>query len=194
MRFFIFFLVSLIIFACGNNTEEQVQEPVLQKINFSKYGNTDFKLPSISENARAEVIHWGAFEDFEEEAKTINGHTIEVIQSKSKLMVFHIDSLMKKIPDTLNTPVIFSRVIVVKTRTHLLNQEVNKVHLDSVRLQDYFNKMNISVKNLFIQINEKFEKDAIDLQRVDSEKKELELQKQFLDSVYTEELKDQKKQ
>ena len=133
------------------------------------------------------------FEDLEEEAKTINGHTIEVIQGKSKLMVSHIDSLFKKIPDTLNSPVIYSRLIVVKTRTQILNQEVNKAHLDSVRLQEYFNEMNISVKNLFTQINEKFEKDAIDLQRIDSENKELEQQKQFLDSVYKEELKDQKK-
>ena len=193
MKLFIFLFVSLFVFACGNNTEEPIQETIPQKINFSKYGNTDFKLPAISENARAEVIQWGAFEDFEEEAKTLNGHTLEVIQGKSKLMVSHIDSLFKKIPDTLNSPVIYSRLIVVKTRTQILNQEVNKAHLDSVRLQKYFNEMNISVKNLFTQINEKFEKDAIDLQRVDSENKELELQKQFLDSVYKEELKDQKK-
>ncbi len=104
-----------------------------------------------------------------------------------------INSLIKKIPDTLNTPLIFSRVIVVKTRTQLLNQEVNKAHFDSVRLQDDFKEMNISVKNLFIQINEKFEKDAVDLQRVDSENKELVLQKQFLDAVYKAELEDQNK-
>jgi len=53
--------------------------------------------------------------------------------------------------------------------------------------------MNISVKNLFVQINEKFEKDAIDLLRVNSEKKELALQKQFLDAVYKAELEDQNK-
>ncbi len=193
MRFFTFFLISLIVFSCGNNTEEVIQDPVTQKINFSKYGNNNFKLPLISNNARAEVIKWGAFEDFEEQAKTINGHTIEVIQDKSKQMVSHIDSLMKKIPDTLNNPVIFSRVLVVKTRAKLLNQEVNKVHLDSIRLQDYFNELNISIKNLITQINEKIEKDAIDMQRVDNEKQELELQKQFLDSVYKAELEDQKK-
>jgi hypothetical protein len=51
--------------------------------------------------------------------------------------------------------------------------------------------MNISVRNLFIQINEKFEKDAIDLQRVDSETKELALQKEFMDAVYKAELEDQ---
>ena len=44
---------------------------------------------------------------------------------------------------------------MVKTRTHLLNQEVNKVHLDSIRLQDNFKELNSSVTHLMIQINEK---------------------------------------
>jgi hypothetical protein len=48
--------------------------------------------------------------------------------------------------------------------------------------------MNIAVKNLIIQINEKFQKDAIDLQRIENEKKEIEKQKQLLDSVYQIEL------
>tara|TARA_R110000787_G_scaffold281906_1_gene393488 strand:+ start:17620 stop:18204 length:585 start_codon:yes stop_codon:yes gene_type:complete len=193
MKIIIYFIVSLIVFSCGNTPEESIQKVIPQKINSSIYGNTDFKFPPISVSARAEVIHWGAFEDFEEQAKTINGNNMEAIQTKSILMVSHIDSLIKKIPDTLNTPLIFSRVIVVKTRTQLLNQEVNKAHFDSVRLQDYFKELNISVKNLFFQINDKFEKDAIDLQRVDNEKQELKLQKQFLDSVYKAELEDQKK-
>lgn len=191
MKLFTFLLVCVIIFACGNNSNETNQEPIKQVVNSSIYGNTDYKFPLLSQNARTEVIKWGAFEDFEQQAKTINGNTIEGIQDKANLMVSHIDSLIKKIPDTLNTPVIFSRVIVVKTRAKLLNQEVNKVHLDSIRLQDYFNELNISITNLITQINEKMEKDAIDMQRVDNEKQELELQKQFLDSVYKAEIEDQ---
>ena len=191
MKFLNFLIVSLIIFSCGNNQDESTQKIIPQKINSSIYGNSDFEFPIISENTRAEVINWGAFEDFEKQAKTINGTSMEVIKTKSILMVSHIDSIIKKIPDTLNTPLIFSRLIVVKTRTQLLNLEVNKAHFDSVRLQDYFKEMNISVRNLFIQINEKFEKDAIDLQRIDTEKKELVLQKEFLEAVYKSELEDQ---
>ena len=191
MKILVFFIVSLILFSCGNNKGESTQKVIPQKINSSIYGNTNFEFPKISENARTEVMHWGAFEDFEEQAKTINGNAMEALQIKSILMVSHIDSIIKKIPDTLNTPLIFSRVMVVKTRTQLLNLEVNKAHFDSVRLQDYFKEMNISVRNLFIQINEKFEKDAIDLQRVDSETKELALQKEFMDAVYKAELEDQ---
>jgi len=74
---------------------------------------------------------------------------------------------------------------------YLLNQELNKSRPDSVKIQLNIAELNTSYTNLIIQINEKFEKDAIDLQRVDDEKKELKKQKRFLDSVYQAELQDQ---
>ena len=148
-----------------------------QNYNLSTYGDTLFIVPSLTDNARAEVIQWGAFEDFEEQAKTINGGTLEMLKNKSNRMVSHIDSIFKKIPDTLNNPVIYSRLLVVKTRTHLLNQEARKVHLDSTSLEKKLIDLNISVKNLFLQINEKLEKDLIDLQRNNYEKIEIESQK-----------------
>jgi len=152
-----------------------------------------FSFPELTNEAKIEVSHWGAYEDFDTEVKSINGNNIEELQIKTSQLVFHIDSLIKKIPDTLNTRAIYSRVIVVKTRSQLLEQEVNKSRIDSMQLQKYFEEMNISVKNLMVQINEKFQKDAIDFQRVDNEKQELEKQQRFLDSVYQIELQDRRR-
>ena len=171
------FLFSLLIFACGKSPEETTQNLSTQNYNLSTYGDTLFIVPSLPDNVRAEVIQWGAFEDFEEQANTINGNSLEILKEKSNLMVSHVDSILKKIPDTLNTPIIYSRLLVVKTRTHLLNQEARKVHLDSISLEKKLIDLNISVKNLFVQINEKLEKDQIDLQRNNNEKIEIESQK-----------------
>ncbi|MFK5983420.1 MAG: hypothetical protein QM499_10935 [Flavobacteriaceae bacterium] len=192
MKSFILLLVSIIIISCGNNSEEKTEIITPQKTNNSLYGDVNFNFPSLTENAITEVMHWGAFEDFETQVKSINGNSIKDVKIKSKQLISQLDSLTKKIPDTLYTKSIYSRVIVVKTRANLLNQEVNKAQFDSARLQNYFYEMNVSVKNLIIQINEKLQKDAIDFQRIDNEKQELEIQKKFLDSVYKSELKDQK--
>ena len=73
-----------------------------------------------------------------------------------------------------------------------MQQELQKRNIDSVRLQLQIKEMNHAAKNLIIQINEKFLKDAIDLQRIDSEKKEIESQKQFMDSIFKQEIKDNK--
>lgn len=165
------FLFSLLIFACGKSPEETTQNLSTQTLNLSTYGDPEFLIPTLPDNVRAEVIQWGAFEDFEEQANTINGNSLEILKEKSNLMVSHVDSIFKKIPDTLNTPIIYSRLLVVKTRTYLLNQEVKKIHLDSTKLENKLNELNISIKNLFIQIDEKMEKDLIDLQKFNNEKK-----------------------
>jgi len=198
MKFIIVFistilLLSYSLISCGNSSEESKLQVPSQQINSSLYGNTSFVFPELTDEAKIEVSHWGAYEDFEAEVKSINGNNIEELQIRTSQLVFHIDSLIKKIPDTLNTRAIYSRVIVVKTRSQLLEQEVNKSRIDSIQLQNYFDEMNISAKNLMVQINEKFQKDAIDLQRVDNEKQELEKQQRFLDSVHQIELQDRRR-
>ena len=158
-------IISFNFLSCEDLSKKDnatLQTPV---INNSLYGNPDFVFPDFSKSAKLEVSHWGAYEDFDAELKTLNGNTIEILKVKSSKLVSHLDSLIKKIPDTLNTKAIFSRVVVVKTRSLLLSQELEKPHVDSIQLQNYIDEMNISGKNLIIQINEKFEKDAIDLQK-----------------------------
>ena len=197
MKFIIVFIPTLLLLSyslisCGNSSEEPKLQTPNPQINSSLYGNPNFIFPKLTKEAKIEVSHWGAYEDFDAEVKSINGNNIEELQIRTSQLVFHIDSLSKKIPDTLNTQAIYSRMVVVKTRSKLLEQEVNKSQFDSLRLQNYFDEMNTSVKNLIVQINEKFQKDAIDLQRVTNEKQELEKQQRFLDSVYQIELQDKR--
>ncbi len=175
--------------SCGDTVNESEKPQEVVDSN-SLYGNSAFVFPVLTENAKTYISEWGAYEDFESEAKNINGNTIEVLRDKSERLISRIDSLTKKVPDTLFTQSIVSRVMVAKTRASLLRQEVNKGRIDSVKLQSYLDEMNIATKNLIIQINEKLQKDDIDFQQKDDEKKELEKQKRFLDSVYKSEIQD----
>jgi hypothetical protein len=75
---------------------------------------------------------------------------------------------------------------------NLLNQQVHKSKVDSAAIAIQLEELTFATINLFLQINEKLQKDAIDLQRIDDEKKELEKQKRFLDSVYLAERNDKK--
>ena len=186
-------MVSISLFSCGNTSEENQVSDTNSRESLALYGNRDFEFPTLTENAKFYMLQWGAFDDFESETRAINGSTVEQLRPRSERLLARIDSLTKKIPDTLFTQPIFSRVIVAKTRAELLNQEAHKSRVDSVKLQKYIYEMNIAAKNLMIQINEKFQKDAIDLQKKDYEKSELEKQKRFLDSVYRAELRDKNK-
>lgn len=183
-------ILSVLLWISCENASEEYSSEQENKHATSLFGSKNMVFPSLSENAKSYMMQWVAFEDFETEAKNLNGSTIEDLKNKSERLVLQIDSLSKRIPDTLKSEAITSRVMVVKTRASLLQQLLSRRFVDSVSLQTNIAEMNTATKNLIIQINEKFQKDIIDFQRRDDEKKELEKQKQFLDSVYKAELKD----
>jgi len=193
MRAFVFYMTFIFcsILSCGNPSEgdENVED---DQNTTTLYGDKNFVFPILSENAKTFTMHWGAYEDFEDEAKNINGSTVEALRDKTERLILRIDSLTKKVPDTLKTNPIVSRLMVSKTRASLLHQEVRKVHIDTAKLQIQIHEMNLATSNLIMQIDEKFKKDAIDFQQKDEEKKELEKQQKFIDSVYRAELKDNK--
>ena len=186
-------LVGYLITSCGNDPQKSEEQQVTEVSTTDHYGDDDFVFPLLDNNSKLQVSNWAVFEDFDKEIRTINGRTREGLKNKSIRLVSHMDSLSKKIPDTLSSRAIKSRLLVVKTRVHLLDQELNKSRPDSATLQGHLSELNTSYSNLIQQINEKFEKDAIDVQRLEDEKKELEKQRKFLDSVYEAELQDQNK-
>jgi hypothetical protein len=193
-RRLLFLILPLFLFSCGDSTQEDkllgnlVQDTLRYSVN-------KYNFPPLSSNAREQIENWSVYDDFYAEASTLNGLNLENLRLKTGKLLSHTDSLSKKIPDTLYTSAIYTRLVILRTRVELLKQELNRDRdvVEAKRIEDNIEETNMAVKNLIVQLNEKFQKDGIDLQRIDNEKKELEKQKKFLDSVYRAELKDQKK-
>jgi len=80
---------------------------------------------------------------------------------------------------------------VVTTEARLLRQQANKGRTDSTEIALQIANLEEAASEFYFHIDEKLQKDAIDMQRIEDEKKELEKQKRFLDSVYQAELEDQ---
>ena len=181
----------LIAFSCGNSEE---QKEVLPNNDASiLFGDKNFDFPQLSAPAKEQAIRWGVLEDFVTEAKKANGSNYQDLRNRSELLKQYSDSLLKKIPDTLNTKPITSRLFVLKTRSELLFQTANQSTIDSTKLENSIEDMNVALKNLIVQLNEKFQKDGIDFQRKDNEANELKQQKRYRDSIMNLELQDIKK-
>lgn len=184
-------LLLLIAFSCGNPEEKQQEVP---KNDASVlFGDKDYDFPQLSVPAKEQAIHWGVLEDFVTEAKKANGSNYQDLRNRAELLRGYSDSLLKKIPDTLNTKPINSRLFVLKTRSELLFQASSQANIDSSKVQNSLEEMNIALKNLIVQLNEKFQKDNIDFQRKDNEENELKKQKHYKDSIMNLELQDIKK-
>ena len=135
-------------------------------------------------------MKWGILEDLLLEAKNLNGSNFQELRNRSERIQQYSDSLIKSVPEALNTQPINSRLLVLKTRAHLLYQTSHQGVLDSVNLQNAVTEMNSAVYHLIIHLNEKFQKEKIDSQRKGNEEMELIKQQRFKDSVMNLELQD----
>ncbi|HLW32188.1 MAG TPA: hypothetical protein VKX40_07990 [Aequorivita sp.] len=176
----ILMLFGLLI-SCGNSSEgDQEALPLDNSIIF---GVKDYSFPELLPSVREHTIHWAVFEDFIAEARNINGSTYDALRNGSELLKMYSDSLFAKIPDTLDTNLIRSRLLVLQTRSAMLDQLAHQSTMDSLAIQNSIVEMNVAVENLTVQLNEKFRKDQIDFQRRDDEQNELQKQARFRDSV-----------
>ncbi|MGO3182427.1 MAG: hypothetical protein ACTIJ9_06290 [Aequorivita sp.] len=184
--------IVLIVISCGNSEEQQPEAP--NNDASILFGDKNFDFPQLSAPAKEQAIHWGILEDFVNEAKKANGSNYEDLRNRSELLKKYSDSLLKKIPDTLNTNPINSRLFVLKTRSALLFQTANQSTIDSSKLENSMEEMNVALKNLIVQLNQKFQKDNIDFQRKENEENELKKQQRYKDSIMELELQDIKNQ
>ncbi|MDC7999690.1 hypothetical protein POV26_01440 [Aequorivita todarodis] len=192
MKFIIPLLLSIgFIFSCGNSSEENQNQSSSNDVSII-FGTKGFDFPPLSAPAKEQAIHWGVLEDFLLEAKNVNGSNYQDLRNRSELLKQYSDSLLKKIPDTLNTKPINSRLLVLKTRSALLFQAAHQATIDSSKVQNSMEELNVAVKNLIVQLNEKFQKDNIDSQRREDEETELKKQQRYKDSIMDLELQDKK--
>lgn len=186
------FSLLILVVSCQNSSSPEEQE-TSNLVSSTVFGNKQYQFPPLSQPAKVQAVHWGVLEDILTEAKRINGGDFQTVQNSSERIVEYSDSLFKKIPDTLNTNPIRSRLMVMKTRAELLYQTAHKGILDSAELQNSVSEMNIAVTNLIVHLNEKFAKDLIDAQRVDNERTELRARNRYRDSIFELERKDLQK-
>jgi len=196
LLYFMKFIIPVLLiigftFSCGNSSEETQNQS--SSIDTSIiFGNKGFEFPQLSAPAKEQAVHWGVLEDFLSEAKNVNGSNYQDLRNRSELLKQYSDSLLKNIPDTLNTKPINSRLLVLKTRSSLLFQTVHQASIDSLKVQNSMEELNLAVKNLIVQLNEKFQKDNIDFQRKEDEENELKKQQRYKDSIMNLELQDKK--
>ena len=183
MKFTIFLLAIAGMFISCQNSIEEDESSETKFEAAAVFGDTTFSFPELSAPAKEQAIHWGVLEDIYAETKKLNGSDFRALKTRSERLTEYSDSLFKKIPDTLNTNQIRSRLLVVKTRAELLHQSAHRATLDSADLQNSVLEMNSAVKTLIVHLNEKFLKDKIDSQRLENEKMELKGQKQYKDSI-----------
>jgi len=196
MRQSLFIIVILmLVISCKNDTQDSLQNNAIKQTDTLLFGNTPLNYPKLQANTKEILKDWPIFNEFQSDSRLLVSISAPNLKTLSAKLLSQTDSLFKSIPDTLQSQAINSRLRVVNTQLALLKQEINKDKLSVEFVEKNIDETRVAIGNLLLQLNEKFQKDRIDLQRKEDEetelKKELEKQRKARDSIFQLELEDQ---
>ena len=193
LSFLAMLIVSFVFVACKGEQQEIAHEE-LQEQKAMYFQVDESALPVFKQSTSELLLSWPAFQDFQREVSAINGKSLVELRNRTERLLTYADSINRSVPDSLNVQSLQSRLVVVNTQVSLLDQCLNKDIIDSVAISENLKGLLTATANLYRQINQKLQKDAIDIQRREDEANELLSQQQFRDSVFREELRDKNRE
>lgn len=153
-------LVLLVFSSCGEEERMVMPDPTDSSTKYNLPETEFVKQSPITENATAQ---WTVFHELKSTLASIPEADLQKIRTQSEKMTHYSDSLMKQIPASLETMPIKSRLDVVHSRLEMFNQTANKILVDSLELKNDYRESVTAFNILLHQINEKFDKDAIQI-------------------------------
>lgn len=154
---------SVLIVICGlfvvscNSSKEDSETKALEEENLEQ-PKLNKQFPVLRADAEDKTTSWQYFKEFENDLIRINQGNVRSYRAETQRMVTVSDSLLKNIPESLNTTAISSRVRVVNVRVKLLDETVHQVNVKTEVIAKNLKETNAAFSNLINQINEKFER------------------------------------
>ncbi len=152
--------LSLFFVSCNDNKVENTNQSTNElDLNLPQL---DSRFPVLSAEAQNQVTSWQYFKEFENDLKRINQGNVRDYRAETERMVTVTDSLLKNIPEYLNTNAISSRMRVLNVRVKLLDETMHQPTVKTDVITENLQETNTAFSNVIIQINELFEKQRID--------------------------------
>ncbi|ALJ05331.1 hypothetical protein APS56_09425 [Pseudalgibacter alginicilyticus] len=166
IRFLSILGLGLLLFSCKETSEtnaaETPEEPISQKISendISKINYTDYVLDSKTEIA---IEDWVKYQEIDAVVKNVKQGDLSYFHDNDRANIIRnfFIALKKAIPDTINTPAISSRILVLETKTWKLESFANLSTTTEEELNQTIKEFLVSFSNLNLQMNKKLEKDS----------------------------------
>jgi hypothetical protein len=161
-HFFIFLILFFGLFVVSCNSSKEEADVLLTLDEDLDLPRLDIQFPVLLPEAQDKITSWQYFKEFENDLLRINKGNVRSYRAETERMAIVTDSLLKNIPEGLNTNAISSRMRVVNVRVKLLDETMHQVNVKTEVISDNLIETNIAFTNLINQINEKFEKQRID--------------------------------
>lgn len=164
IKFFHVLSICFILFACKgsqedntiNNTIEKESQEITEK-DIAKLKYIDFLLDSKTEVA---IERWQEYIQLKDVIANIKNADLSFFNDNEETIKNLLKDLKTNIPETVNTPSILARLLVIETKIYKLESLSNLNTTTKPELLGIIKEFLVSFSNLNLQMNKKMEKDG----------------------------------
>lgn len=162
----IFLIVCL--FACQNSVEqtsakdESKSYELITKQDVENIRFTEF-LPDAK--VLKEIGGWEKYNELERIVKDVKNANFSFFRDNNEIVSTLMQELKTTIPESINSPQVFSRVIALETKVFKLESTVNLSNVEKKQMLEVLQEFLTAFSNLNLQMNKKLEKESQNIQR-----------------------------
>ncbi|GAB1856798.1 hypothetical protein MHTCC0001_16340 [Flavobacteriaceae bacterium MHTCC 0001] len=163
IRFLAISSICILLVCCKKNTENDTtkeanasKNSIITELDIKALQYTDF---GLDQRAKQLVEPWEAYQNLEGTITAIKTADFSFFETDEKATLELVKSLKESIPDTLNTPSIYSRIKIVETMLYKTEDVTTLTNIPKPEVAKTIKDLFVSFSNLNFQINKKIEKD-----------------------------------
>lgn len=171
IRFSYILALTILLFSCKETEEKNATDaaeiPITKKISESDISNIDYTEYILDAKTETAIEDWLKYQEFNVVVENVKQGDLSYFHDNDRANIIRnfFIALKKAIPDTINTPAILSRILVLETKTWKLESLSNLSTTTEGELNQTIKEFLVSFSNLNLQMNKKLEKDSQQIEK-----------------------------
>ena len=169
MNYFKVILLSLILFIVfncnsdkrqrpdGSPTENQQDSTRITSKDIAKFKYTEY---GLSKAAKGKISDWQQYQELSTQMEFLKKGDLSFFSGSDSLVKAFVTDLKTDAPPIINNSIVKARLTVIETKSLKLNSLINLNGTTKKELLTVIEELLVTVSNLNLQINKKFELDA----------------------------------
>lgn len=165
-------LVSIFILLCFFSCKDSSNQIVVDSQNTQKQLVTKLDVENIKyieflpdSKVNKEISNWEKYHELERIVDDVKSANFSFFKENSEIVSTLMEELKSTIPETINSPQVFSRMIALETKVFKLESVVNLSKTQKETTIEIVKEFFIAFSNLNLQMNKKVEKESQNIRR-----------------------------
>lgn len=159
----------IVCFSCkktqDENTNNAVVENVKQDVSKNDISNLDYIEYTLDEKTDVVIENWQEYFELNDVITNVKSGDLSFFSDNDETITTLFKNLKEKIPETLKTPSITARMLVLETKFYKLKSLSNLSNISKEELNSSIKEFFESFSYLNLQMNKKIEDDSQNVEK-----------------------------